>query len=72
MTKQKKKKNKDEIIIEPYHPMPFRPGHTNVELYDVPFTDKIGNKAIITKANFTDKKGKRVEDYTLYVKWIEG
>jgi hypothetical protein len=67
----KKNKNKDEVLKKPYYPMPFRPGHTNIELYEESFVDKIGNKATITKANFTDKKGKPVEGYTLFVKWLE-
>jgi hypothetical protein len=52
-----------------YKPIPYRDGNTNLEIYTEPFTDKIGNTATITKANFKDKKGKQVNNYTLYVKW---
>jgi hypothetical protein len=54
----------------PYKPVPFRDSNTNVELYDEPFEDRIGNKATITKANYTDKKGKKVMGYTLFIKWL--
>lgn len=54
----------------PYKPVPFRDGNTNVELYDEPFEDRAGNKATITKANYNDKKGKKVTGYTLFIKWL--
>ena len=49
--------------------MPFRDGHKLIRLYEEEFVDKMGNEAIITKADFFDKKGKEVLGYTLYVKW---
>lgn len=56
---------------EPYQPLPFRKGCKVLRLYEEPFTDRIGNKAIIAKADFIDKKGKEVLGHTLYVKWLE-
>lgn len=63
-------KQKKEIKKEPYYPTPYKKGNKLIRLHDKPFTDKIGNKAIITYADFIDKKGKEVLDYTLFVKWL--
>jgi len=54
----------------PYKPQPYKDGNTVVKLYDEPFTDQMGNKAMITKCDFLDKKQKLTEGYVLHVKWI--
>ena len=53
----------------PYHPVPYREGNDIIRLFDIDYCDPIGNKAIITKADYTDKKGKLIENYTLFIKW---
>jgi hypothetical protein len=69
LSKEIKKNPKKEIKKIPYKPMPFRDGHKLIRLFEEDFVDKIGNQAVITKADFFDKKGKEVLGYTLYVKW---
>jgi hypothetical protein len=62
-------KQKKEKKITPYYPMPFRSENTLIKTYKEEYVDPIGNKAIITYADFNDKKGKLVTKYTLYIKW---
>lgn len=49
--------------------MPFRDCCKLIRLFEEDFMDRIGNEAVITKADFLDKKGKEVLGYTLYIKW---
>ena len=56
----------------PYNPVPFRDGCKIVRIYEVPFTDSVGNRAVITKVDFFDKKGREILAYTLRVKWVGG
>ena len=53
-----------------YTPIPFRKPNKIVKKYTEPFEDLVGNKAIITCVDYIDKKKKIVENYVLYVKWI--
>ena len=55
--------------INPYTPIPFRPGNTITRRYVVKFMDRVGNSAVITKVDYKTKKGKVVEGHTLYVRW---
>ena len=59
----------EERIIIPYLATPWREGNKLVRTFVTPFEDAVGNKANITKADFINKKGVLVEDYTLFVKW---
>ena len=59
-----------EKKAKPYKPQPFRDGNTVQRIYEENFVDAIGNKAIITKCDYKDKKNKLVEAYDLRVKWI--
>ena len=59
------------LKIKPYIPIPFRKENIVVEIYVVDFTDKVGNKAKITKVDYNTNKGKLVESYTLFVKWYK-
>lgn len=54
---------------KPYKPLPFREGNTIKRIYEEDFTDPVGNAAKVTKVDYMTKKGKLVENYTLYVKW---
>ena len=60
-----------QVKIKPYTPLPFRDGNKIVKRYVVDFVDRIGNRAIITKLDYTNNKGKLIEDYTLFVRWIK-
>jgi len=56
---------------QPYKPVPYREGNKVLRIYDVPFVDSVGNKALVTKCDFLDKKGNTNEGYDLRVKWLE-
>lgn len=62
-------RNKPDKDIKPYFPVPYRLPNKFIKQYDLDFYDPDGRHAIITYADFTDKKGRLVEKYTLYVKW---
>ncbi len=68
MSKPKKNNN---AIVKPYHPIPFRPPNKDAVTYEELFTTKNGQQCLVTKADYTDKKGNRVLGYWLYVKWID-
>ncbi len=53
----------------PHVPTPYRVGTKIIRKFEVAFEDRIGNKAIMTKVDYTDKKGKLIENYLLHVKW---
>ena len=55
--------------ITPYYPVPFRKPNKIVRTYEEPFEDRSGNKAMITYADYKDKKGKLVTRFVLWVKW---
>lgn len=55
--------------IVPYVPIPFRKPNKFVRKYDKPFIDGVGNKAIITYVDYTDKKKNLIEGYVMYIKW---
>ncbi|MGD1524163.1 hypothetical protein [Vibrio owensii] len=57
--------------IKKYNPLPYRQGNTIQKIYDEDFVDAVGNQAIVTKCDFTDKKGVLHEGYSLRVKWLE-
>lgn len=63
------KKPIDKKRKEPHRPVPFRKGNKVVRVYEEPFVCQAGNEATVTKADFIDKKGKKVVGYWLYVKW---
>lgn len=52
-----------------YRPIPYRPGNKVIRVYDEDFHDGVGHYAIITKADYKDKKGRVVEGFVLFVKW---
>ncbi len=56
--------------IKPYHPLPYRDGNTVNHVYQNVFLDRVGNLALIKKCDYTDKKNKINEGYSLQVKWI--
>ena len=51
-------------------PAPYKPGCKIIKKWEEPFEDKVGNKAIITKVNFTNSKGRLIEDFTMFVRWL--
>ena len=53
-----------------YMPAPYKPGCKIIKKWEEPFEDKVGNKAIITKVNFTNSKGRLIEDFTMFVRWL--
>ena len=57
--------------MKKYTPLPFREGNKILKEYEENFIDEVGNKAILSKVDFMDKKNKLNESYTLRVKWIE-
>jgi hypothetical protein len=57
--------------ITPYKPIPYRDGCKNQRTYDEPFEDSVGNKAIVTRVDYIDKKGKQITGYLLRIKWIK-
>ncbi len=61
---------KEEKEIIPYVTNPYRDGCKNQVEYQVDFTDAVGNKAIITKCDFINKKNKQVTGYVLFVRWL--
>ena len=54
---------------KPYRILPFRTGNKVVRKYEEHFDDGCGHTAMITKVDYTDKKGKLVEGFILYINW---
>tara|TARA_R110000851_G_scaffold72413_21_gene160502 strand:- start:1752 stop:1961 length:210 start_codon:yes stop_codon:yes gene_type:complete len=59
----------EEKEITPYYPEPYRSGNKVVSSYDLPFTDRAGNNAMITYVDYINKKGKLIEKYVMFIKW---
>ena len=59
-----------EKEIKPFLPIPYKNGNTVLKKYDLPFVDRVGNKAIITYVDFKDRKNKVTEKYVMHIKWI--
>lgn len=53
-----------------FSPTPFKAHNKLVKTYVKPFTDRVGNSADITYADYLDKHGKLIEGYVLFVKWF--
>lgn len=62
---------KKEKKLKPYFITPHKEGNKLVDTYEEDYQDRNGNKAIITKCNYIDKKGKLIKGYTLRIKWLE-
>ncbi|MCK5020106.1 MAG: hypothetical protein KAS32_23835 [Candidatus Peribacteraceae bacterium] len=56
--------------IKPYYPLPYKPGNKVIRKYIETFNDGAGNKALITKVDYTDKKGRTIVGFTLFVRWV--
>jgi len=57
------------VKTEPFIPVPYRKGNKFLRKYEVPFVDRVGNKATLVLIDYIDKKGKLIEGYTMCVKW---
>lgn len=57
-------------VSDIYRPLPFRPGNKIIRQYIEHFDDGAGHFARVTKIDFTDKKGRQQDPYTLFVEWI--
>ena len=55
--------------IVPFRAIPCRPPNKLVRMYELPFTDRASNTAMITYADYLDKNKNLVEGYTMYIKW---
>jgi hypothetical protein len=55
--------------ITPYKPIPYQAGNNPHTQYDVAVKDECGER-IVTKVDYTTKKGKLVKGYTMFVKWV--
>jgi hypothetical protein len=75
MNKYAKSNNIDEIQgekerkITPFVQFFALPGCTVVKTWTEPFEDRVGNKAILTKCEYTDKKGK-LHEFVRRVEWV--
>lgn len=59
----------EEITAPIYKPIPYQAGNNPQIQYDVFVKDECGER-IITKVDYITKKGKLIEGYTMFVKWI--
>jgi len=55
--------------MKPFIPIPFRQGNKIIRKYIEPLDDGAGHVAIVTKIDYRDKKGKRVNGFVMFVKW---
>jgi hypothetical protein len=53
-----------------YKPLPFREGNTIKRVYKELFIARGRYKALVTYADYLDKKNKLVEGFILYIKWL--
>lgn len=70
MQKKTSKKNDKDNKIVPFYPLPYRDGNKVDNIYEEIFYNSIGQKSILTKCDYKDKKGKLVKDFTLHIKNI--
>ncbi len=61
----------DKTKKPPYKPLPYREGNTVIKTYEVDFVDSVGNKAVITRCDFVDKKKNTHIGYDLRIKWLD-
>jgi len=53
-----------------YKPLPYRDGNRVVNEYVEHFQTKLGFRGIITLVDYTDKKNKLHERFTMFVRWL--